>query len=586
MTMKTGTSRCKSTVWLLVPLVAAGMAFGKDGERRLSLEEFRDKMQGAWVGQMAGVAWGQPTEFKFVDRIMPAEAVPTWEANFHDLYSYGNDDLFMEMTFLKTLEDYGLDVSSRQAGIDFANTEYSLWCANLQGRTNLRKGIAPPDSSHPHYTDFGNAIDYQIEADYSGIIAPGLPQEAIRLGNVFGRLMNWGDGVWAGEFIGALYAEAYFTDDVDRLLDAGLKAIPAECDYAQMVRNVRAWHRESPGCWSNAWQKICTNYNKKALRDSIGGADVRLNGACIVLGLLYGGGDFEKSVEISMRCGWDSDCNPSNVGGILGCAHGLKGIPEKFKSTVNLHAKFLGSDYDLAEVYRVSEKLARDVVARYGGRVERDESGRETFVVPVSEPVPDAYLPTWNAGPVAGTKYSPEEMKKIRFAAKLPVASELYDKDPTRHVQNALDALYPGWKAMPCGRDRQPGYVEALHFPRGVIDYGYVRTHPTKYRGTEPTGFVRDVACVPEGDPRLEVTVAVVKNRPIRVALRVNGETAREETVTWSEKDETGSRKLTFLLDRWAGKPAKLELLHLPGGTVDESVCWGHLELKSNNGSF
>ena len=66
MTMKTGTSRCKSTVWLLVPLVAAGMAFGKDGERRLSLEEFRDKMQGAWVGQMAGVAWGQPTEFKFV----------------------------------------------------------------------------------------------------------------------------------------------------------------------------------------------------------------------------------------------------------------------------------------------------------------------------------------------------------------------------------------------------------------------------------------------------------------------------------------------------------------------------------------
>ena len=584
--MKSGNKCCKSAMFLLMPLVAASAAFGQGGERRLSLEVFRDKMQGAWVGQMAGVSWGQPTEFKFVDRIMPAEAVPTWEANFHDLYSYGNDDLFVEMTFLKTLEDYGLDVSPRQAGIDFANTEYDLWCANLQGRTNLRKGIAPPDSSHPHYTDSGNAIDYQIEADYSGIIAPGLPQEAIRLGNVFGRLMNWGDGVWAGEFIGALYAEAYFTDDVDRLLDAGLKAIPAECDYAQMVRNVRAWHRESPGCWSNAWQKICTNYNKKALRDSIGGADVRLNGACIVLGLLYGGGDFEKSVEISMRCGWDSDCNPSNVGGILGCAHGLKGIPEKFKNTVNLHVKFKCSDYDLAEVYRVSEKLARDVVARYGGRVERDAVGRETFVVPVSEPVPDVHLPTWNAGPVAGAKYSPEEMKKIRFAVKLPVASEIYDEDPTRHVQNALDALFPGWKTMPCGRDRQPGYVEAVHFRFGIIDYGYVRTHPTKHCGTEPTGFVRDVACVPEGDPRLEVMVQVVRDRPIRIALRVNGEMVREETVVWSGKDEIGRRKLTFPLSRWAGKPAKLELLHLPGGTVDESVCWGHLELKSNNGSF
>ena len=64
--MKAGSNGCKSAMWLLVPLVAAGMAFGKDGERRLSLEEFRDKMQGAWIGQMAGVAWGQPTEFKFV----------------------------------------------------------------------------------------------------------------------------------------------------------------------------------------------------------------------------------------------------------------------------------------------------------------------------------------------------------------------------------------------------------------------------------------------------------------------------------------------------------------------------------------
>ena len=59
----------------------------------------------------------------------------------------------------------------------------------------------------------------------------------------------------------------------------------------------------------------------------------------------------------------------------------------------------------------------------------------------------------------------------------------------------------------------------------------------TKFLGSD---YVRDVACVSEGDPRLEVTVAVVKDRPIRVALRVNGETAREETVTWSEKDVDG----------------------------------------------
>ncbi len=565
----------------------AFLAAAHAAERTLTLGEYRDKMKGAWVGQMAGVAWGQPTEFKFVNKIMPADKVPVWEPDFHDRYTYGNDDLFVEMTFLQTLEDHGHDVSQRQAGIDFANSEYDVWGANLQGRTNLRKGIAPPDSSHPHYNEYGNYIDYQIEADFSGIISPGLPQEAIRLGNLFGGLMNRGDGVWAGEFIGALYAEAFFTDDVDSLLDAGLKAIPPQSDYATMVRNVRAWNRESPDCWSNAWEKICSTYSdRRKLRDSLGGADVRLNGACIVLGLVYGGGDFEKSVEISMRCGWDSDCNPSNVGGILGCAHGLKGIPAKFKETVKSDVKFKCSRYDFADVCRVSEKLARAVVVRYGGRVEKDASGREIFVVPVKEPVPDAYVPTWESGPVAGSKYSPEEMKKIRFALKLPVASEVYDEDPTRHVQNALDALFPGWKAMPCGRDRDPGYLDAVHLQFGLIDYGYVRTHPVKHCGTEPTGFFREVARVPEGDPRLSVTVLLNRRRPIRIALRVNGETVHEETLVWSGEKEIGNRKISIPLDRWAGKPAKLEVLHLPGGSADESVIWGHLELTSSNGSF
>ena len=216
------------------------------GERVLTMDDYRDKMQAAWIGQMVGVAWGTPTEFKWNDAIIPEDKVPIWMSDFPLRMAYGNDDLYVEMTFLKTLEDYGLDISIRQAGIDFANSEYSLWCANRAGRSNLRRGIAPPDCSHPKFNKCPNDIDYQIEADYAGIISPGCPQEAIRLGSVFGRLMNYGDGVWAGQFIGALYAEAFFTTDINALLDAGLAAIPAESDYAQMVRNVRQWHRENP----------------------------------------------------------------------------------------------------------------------------------------------------------------------------------------------------------------------------------------------------------------------------------------------------------------------------------------------------
>ena len=84
--------------------------------RRLALKEYRDKMKAGWLGQMAGVTWGAPTEFKFQNRIIPVEKVPEWKpATINDCFS--QDDLYVEMTFLRTLEQYGLDVSIRQAGL-------------------------------------------------------------------------------------------------------------------------------------------------------------------------------------------------------------------------------------------------------------------------------------------------------------------------------------------------------------------------------------------------------------------------------------------------------------------------------------
>ena len=109
-----------------------------------------------------------------------------------------------------------------KAGIDFANSDYRLWHANRYGRANLRKGIAPPDSGHPQYNEHADDIDYQIEADFSGLIAPGLPNVGIQMGEKFGRLMNYGDGLYGGQFVGGMYAEAFFEDDPVAIVEAGL----------------------------------------------------------------------------------------------------------------------------------------------------------------------------------------------------------------------------------------------------------------------------------------------------------------------------------------------------------------------------
>ena len=158
-------------------------------ERRISVSEYRNKMMAGWIGQMAGVGWGGPTEFRFLARTIPMDEVPEWNPNMVNVY--GQDDLYVEMTFLRSMEMHGIDVSINQAGLDFANSAYNLWVANKSGRDNLRNGIAPPNSGHPWYNVNADAIDYQIEADYSGLISPGLPNTVIALGEKFGSLMNY-----------------------------------------------------------------------------------------------------------------------------------------------------------------------------------------------------------------------------------------------------------------------------------------------------------------------------------------------------------------------------------------------------------
>jgi hypothetical protein len=107
---------------LLVAVAAVSNAQAQNSEvkeRRILVSEYRNKMMAGWIGQMVGVGWGAPTEFRYMNRIIPDDEVPKWKPEMVNVW--GQDDLYVEMTFLRSLEIYGLDVSIRQAGIDFAN---------------------------------------------------------------------------------------------------------------------------------------------------------------------------------------------------------------------------------------------------------------------------------------------------------------------------------------------------------------------------------------------------------------------------------------------------------------------------------
>jgi hypothetical protein len=390
-------------------------------ERRLKVSEYRQKMMAGWIGQMVGVGWGGPTEFRWANKIIPEEDMPEWSPELVNVW--GQDDLYVEMTFLRSLEEHGLDVSIRQAGIDFSKSRYMLWHANRAGRDNLRKGIAPPDSSHPQFNTHADDIDYQIEADFSGLISPGLPNSVISLGETFGRLMNYGDGVYGGQFVGCMYAEAFFENDPHKIVQAGLRCIPEESQYAEMVRDVVMWHQEHPDDWQAAWQKINLKYHENPdyirwLCTEKGGdfnIDAKINGAYIVVGMLYGNRDFDQTIIISTRCGQDSDCNPSNAAGALFTTSRFDDLPDKYVSALERGKKFSFTEYDFEALADVSVKLANQIVVQAGGRIEVDEDGEEVFVIPTQEPQPSALERSWDAGPIAGTTFTGEDFPHMRW---------------------------------------------------------------------------------------------------------------------------------------------------------------------------
>jgi hypothetical protein len=523
--------------------------------RRLPVKEYIDKMKAGWIGQIIGVSWGAPTEGRY-RRIMPEKDMPPFRDSLIN-NAFSQDDIYVEMTFLRTLELYGMDVSIRQAGIDFANSRYPLWVANNAGRNNLRNGIAPPDSSHPKFHSCAGAIDYQIEADYSGLIAPGMPDVVIALGEKFGRLMNYGDGMYAGQFMGAMYAEAFFERDVVKLIEAGLRCIPAECLYAEMVRDMLRWRRENPN-WEKTWELVDKKYRSRDYY--ISQLDVKLEGAFVLMGLLYGDGDLDKTIVISCRCGSDSDCNPSSSGGVLFTTLGVSKLPDRYYKQLNEKSVFSHTAYTFPALIDVCGKLARQSVVKAGGRIEKDANGEEVFVIPVKTPKPSRFEDLRNPGPIANSRFTKQEMAKITVMA---------GKD----LSEAISKFAPGWKVSKCGEDMNPGLLAEWGGKKNVL-----MTHPLDRN----TGCVLSKKVkIPAGQKtKLRLVVGHHPEGDWTLLVKADGKELLKTSVG-KETAENGWMQTDVALSAYAGKEIKLELVNKASDWKFEAAYWSKIELIS-----
>ena len=176
-------------------VVTAAACTARPPERRLARAALADKVRGGWAGQMIGVAFGAPTEFRYKGRILEGEL--SWTPGQVE-NAIHQDDLYVEMTFAEVMDRTGLDATTAQYGEMFRDSRYRLWHANAGARRNLSRGIEAPRSGEPKYNIHANDIDFQIESDFIGLMCPGLPREVNRYADRVGRVMNYGDGLYGG----------------------------------------------------------------------------------------------------------------------------------------------------------------------------------------------------------------------------------------------------------------------------------------------------------------------------------------------------------------------------------------------------
>jgi hypothetical protein len=511
--------------------------------RKLPVDTYIDKMKAGWIGQMAGVGWGGPTEGDFMNTIMPKDAVPEWTPE--TVNQFDQDDMYVDCTFLQTLERYGLDVSSRQAGIDFANTGYWLWHANSEGRSLLREGIAPPDSGHPQFNRHADDIDYQIESDFAGLIAPGMPNLTVELGEKFGSIMNYGDGIYGGQFMGAMYAEAFFEDDMEKLVEIGLAHIPKGSQYHECISDVLQWYRKYPDDWEKTWKLVSEKYHStdqygrfRCVDDlSRFNIDAKFNGAWVVVGMLYGEGDLDKTIIISMRCGEDSDCNPSSAAGVLFTSRGYRSLPKRYIDGLDPKGVFSYSPYTFPKVVEVCRRLASQAVFRAGGYLEKDEAGKEVFVIPIERPRPSKLKQSWEPGPIANSRFTEGQMRMI-------------DWPP---MEQAVAAVLPGWSLSKCGYGSSPGLYPELSGKKNVL--------------VTPKVWGQDVVlskriAIPAGQTTT-LTLSVGRQLWSRTEIGVRvGETTLESlSVDRATTDAQGWVDVNVDLSDYAGQEVKLEML-------------------------
>jgi ADP-ribosylglycohydrolase len=302
--------------------------------------DYLERVYAGLLGKCIGIYAGHPFELWGHDRIVQQLGEINYYVNdhFNSPVVTTDDDLGGMLTFLRAIPDYGYskEVTAEQIGKTWLNylveDQTVLWWGGRGISTehtaylNLKAGIPAPASgsikTNGHLV--AEQIGSQIFIDGWAMIAPGDPDLAASLARRAASVSHDGEAIYGAQIVSVIEAMAFVEPDINTCLDTALRYIPADSIIASLICEVREWHAKEPD-WHLCLDWLNTNYGYDRFR---GACHIMPNHGAIIMSLLYGDDNFQKSLMIANTSGLDTDCNAGNVGCFLGIKNGLAGIEE------------------------------------------------------------------------------------------------------------------------------------------------------------------------------------------------------------------------------------------------------------------
>lgn len=322
--------------------------------KELDEKTLRDKVKAAWLGRISGCLLGKPIEgisFEEIEALLKEtnnypmtryikasdikeDMYPRYKYDlrgkcFADDFEYApwDDDTNYVVMAQCILEQYGRDFTPDNVAEVWLRLQgkHAYCTAERVAFRNFVNGYKPPFSAI-YKNPYREMIGAQIRGDYFGYINPGDPEKAAEMAFRDACISHTKNGIYGEMFAAAMIACAAVTDDIEDIIRGGLAEIPETSRlYDKIDRVIHDYHNGVSR--EEAYARVKEEY---AIKDSDSWLHTIPNAAVCVIGLLYGEGDFGKSICAAVEVGYDTDCNGATVGSVMGMRNGTAGIGEEW----------------------------------------------------------------------------------------------------------------------------------------------------------------------------------------------------------------------------------------------------------------